>query len=53
MVWEAKTGLITNNAKNKNAYYFIEAIISKNSLKEIGLRYQFYGYVYPCMTFWV
>jgi hypothetical protein len=32
MVWEAKTGLITNNAKNKNAYYFIEAMISKKSL---------------------
>ncbi len=53
MVWDANTDFITNNAKNKNAYFFIEAIISKNSLKEIGLRYQFYGYVYPCMTFWV
>jgi len=27
MVWDANTDLITNNAKKKNAYYFIEAIL--------------------------
>ena len=33
MVWEANTGLITNNAKNKNAYYFIEAMFLKKVSK--------------------
>jgi len=53
MVWNENTDLITNNAKNKNAYYCREAMFFKKVSKGERLRYKFYGYVNPCTTFWV